>query len=83
MELRVLSAVRYLTPRKYADASEVTVTETDHTQQGHEIWSLLSYPPGPPLRCHSYLFLSSRIDFVPLIVPVRSQSTATVRCKRS
>ena len=32
IELRVLAAVRYLTSRKYADASEVTVTETDHTQ---------------------------------------------------
>ncbi len=26
-----------------ADASDVTVTETDHTEQGHKIWSLLSY----------------------------------------
>ena len=47
IELRVLAAVRYLTFWKYADASEVTVTdqrtETDHTEQGHEIWSLLSY----------------------------------------
>ena len=32
MELRVLAPVRYLTSRKCADASEVTVTETDHTQ---------------------------------------------------
>ena len=37
MELRVLASVRYLTSWKYADASEVTVTETDHTEQGHEI----------------------------------------------
>jgi hypothetical protein len=50
IELRVLAAVRYLTSRKYADASEVTVadaadrrTETGHTEQGHEIWSLLNY----------------------------------------
>jgi len=43
MELRVLAPVRYLTSRKCADASDVTVTETDHTEQGHEIWSLLSY----------------------------------------
>ena len=47
LELRVLAAVLYLTSRKYADASDVTVTdrrtETEHEWQGHEIWSLLSY----------------------------------------
>ncbi len=38
MELKVLAAVWYLTSQKYADASEVTVTETDHTEQGHKIY---------------------------------------------
>ncbi len=62
MELSVLAAVRYLTSRKYTDASGVTVTdrrtEADHTEQGHEIWSLLKLQQSLPL---SYLFLTNHI----------------------
>ena len=62
IELRVLAAVRYLTSRKYTDASDVTVTdrraETEHEWQGHEIWSLLSYR-----NCGCRAFYSTRLAF--------------------
>ena len=63
IELRVLASVRYLTSRKCADASEVTVTdrrtETGHTEQGHEIWPLLNYR-----NCgrRAFLFHTDRIQ---------------------
>ena len=71
----MLAPVRYLTSRKCADASEVTVTETDHTQNKD---TRFVFAELPLIAAPKLLLILPQIHNVSLIARYRSIQTIPI-----